>query len=269
MANKAKNDTVTAYKGTTKDMQCQRFQYELGKEYEHKGRLKLCEGGFHACENPLDVLAYYPMADGNRFFQVEQSGAMEDDGHKRCSTQIRFKAELKLQAFLKAAVDFVFSKVKSSDKTIATTGDYAHAATTGSDAHAATTGVRAHAATTGVRAHAATTGSDAHAATTGVRAHAATTGVRAHAATTGVRAHAATTGRNAIACSLGINGRAQVRQGWLVIANWTWTGGGWQLKEVVSVNAGQTVRGVTIKPDHWYWFENDILKEEKGTQVNG
>ena len=224
MANKAKNDTVTAYKGTTKDMQCQRFQYELGKEYEHKGRLKLCEGGFHACENPLDVLAYYPMADGNRFFQVEQSGAMEDDGHKRCSTQIRFKAELKLQAFLKAAVDFVFSKVKSSDKTIATTGDYAHAATTGSDAHAATTGVRAH---------------------------------------------AATTGRNAIACSLGINGRAQVRQGWLVIANWTWTGGGWQLKEVVSVNAGQTVRGVTIKPDHWYWFENDILKEEKGTQVNG
>ena len=242
MANKAKNDTVTAYKGTTKDMQCQRFQYELGKEYEHKGRLKLCEGGFHACENPLDVLAYYPMADGNRFFQVEQSGAMEDDGHKRCSTQIRFKAELKLQAFLKAAVDFVFSKVKSSDKTIATTGDYAHAATTGSDAHAATTGVRAHAATTGVRAH---------------------------AATTGVRAHAATTGRNAIACSLGINGRAQVRQGWLVIANWTWTGGGWQLKEVVSVNAGQTVRGVTIKPDHWYWFENDILKEEKGTQVNG
>lgn len=49
---------IKAYKGFNADMTCQGFQYEVGKEYElPEGQsVELCAHGFHACENPLDVL---------------------------------------------------------------------------------------------------------------------------------------------------------------------------------------------------------------------
>jgi len=39
-------------------MTCLGFQYEEGKTFE-TNRAKLCECGFHACINPLDVFNYY------------------------------------------------------------------------------------------------------------------------------------------------------------------------------------------------------------------
>ena len=56
------NKPVKAYKGFNKHMQCapngKIFQYEIGKEYK-EDEANLCHCGFHACENPLDVLSYY------------------------------------------------------------------------------------------------------------------------------------------------------------------------------------------------------------------
>ena len=52
-----KNNTVTAYKGFDKNLQCRGFQYEVGGEYT-TDRAKACETGFHCCENPLDALLY-------------------------------------------------------------------------------------------------------------------------------------------------------------------------------------------------------------------
>ena len=40
-------------------MICHDFQYEEGKTYEIKGKIRLCERGFHACLNLLDVFNYY------------------------------------------------------------------------------------------------------------------------------------------------------------------------------------------------------------------
>ena len=53
---------MKAYKGFDHDMTCLGFQYEEGKTYEEDAA-ELCEKGFHACESPLDVLAYYPPVD--------------------------------------------------------------------------------------------------------------------------------------------------------------------------------------------------------------
>lgn len=67
------NKPVKAYKGFNKHMQCtpngKIFQYEIGKEYK-EDEANLCHCGFHACENPLDVLSYYNNID-DKFCEVE------------------------------------------------------------------------------------------------------------------------------------------------------------------------------------------------------
>lgn len=50
---------VIAYKGFLPNMTCRGFQYEEGKTYKTNEDVKLCQNGFHACLNPLDVLNYY------------------------------------------------------------------------------------------------------------------------------------------------------------------------------------------------------------------
>ena len=66
---------MKAYKGFDKDFRCLGMQFAVGGTYEQK-EAKLCEKGFHACENPLDVLDYYPLfnvdATPNRFAEVDE-----------------------------------------------------------------------------------------------------------------------------------------------------------------------------------------------------
>lgn len=58
---------MKAYKGFDENLKCRDFQYEIGKEYEEPNA-KLCETGFHACENPIDVFEYYPPASSREEF---------------------------------------------------------------------------------------------------------------------------------------------------------------------------------------------------------
>lgn len=67
---------ILAYKGFNVNMTCRGFKYELGQTY-HEEKAKLCECGFHACLNPIDVLDYYPNAFEHRFALVELSGEID------------------------------------------------------------------------------------------------------------------------------------------------------------------------------------------------
>jgi hypothetical protein len=196
---------MKGYKGFDKDLKCRDMQYEIGETFTHTGPVSLCNSGLHFVEHPLDAWSYYKPLDGSRFALVKANGVSDEtrDDTKRVAQSLTIKAEVKIPALLKAAVEFVFSKVKSSPTVSATTGNYAHSATTGNYAHSATTG------------------NSAHSATTGNSAHSATTGNFAHSATTGNFAHSAVAGKECIAASLGAAGQAKgIKGNWLVLAEW-------------------------------------------------
>ena len=79
MRNIIKRKEVIAYKGMEFNMTCKGFQYEIGKTYK-TDKAELCECGFHACLNPLDVLDYYPKYKASRYFKVKLSGEITKCG---------------------------------------------------------------------------------------------------------------------------------------------------------------------------------------------
>ena len=99
---------IKSYKGFDKNLKCRDFQYEIGKEYEMDGEIKVCSRGFHSCESPFDVFDHYTMID-SRFCEVEQDGniSKEDRGTKICSSKIKIKAELKLADMINLGVEWL------------------------------------------------------------------------------------------------------------------------------------------------------------------
>jgi len=147
-------ENKTSYKGTDKDGKCQGFQFEVGKEYKHKGDIKLCAKGFHACENPLDVFDYYSPVD-SKFFEVEQGGNKESDAHKTVSSTIKIKAEIGLGDLIQAGVKFVIDICKTA-KTNLSQGYYSNAASQGDYSNAASQGRESIACAMGIYSKAKT-----------------------------------------------------------------------------------------------------------------
>ena len=122
------NKIIKSYKGFDKDLKCKGFQYELGKDYELEGDIKVCNRGFHACENPIDVLKYYPPTnengDLNRYCEVEQSGntSNSNEDTKIASSKLHIGVEIGLNGLIKAGVKFILDKVdwKNPKNTITT-----------------------------------------------------------------------------------------------------------------------------------------------------
>ncbi|MBD5703294.1 DUF7666 domain-containing protein, partial [Citrobacter freundii] len=107
--------TIVAYKGFNADMTCRGFQFEIGKTFEHEGKVKACSSGFHSCENPIDVFGYY--APGvSRYCEVELGGdvSRHSDDSKIASATITIKAEISMPEFVQRCIDWVWSKVDKS-----------------------------------------------------------------------------------------------------------------------------------------------------------
>jgi hypothetical protein len=133
---------IKAYKAFDKDLSCRGFKYEVGKEYEETGYIRVCKKGFHACPYPLDVFGYYAPS-GSRFCEVEQSGKIDDsESNKVCSSKIRIGAELDIRGLVKAAVSYVkercTNECNAEPGKPATAGD--RGAATAGDCGAATAG---------------------------------------------------------------------------------------------------------------------------------
>ena len=233
-----KETKLTGYKAFDKDWKCRGMQYKVGESYEHDGDIKLCNRGLHFCENPLNMLSYYPIV-GSKFAEVEAEGVSDEtaEDSKRVSKSLTIKSELTLEGLTKASVKFLFSKIdwgKAEEGTSATSGNCAHSATSGDGAHSATSGNHAHSATSGDYAHSATSGNRANSATSGYGAHSATSGVD-----------------NAIACAVGRKAKARASKGcFIVLAEW-YEGEDWVDARPLAVKSAK-VDGKKVKADQWY-----------------
>lgn len=137
---------MKAYKGFNPDMTCRGFQYKEGETYK-EDNASLCNSGFHACENPLEVFTYYPPCDENgnlnKFHEVEMedvSPERDSDSTKICSKQIKIGAELNFFGLAKAHIEWVKTQLDDSSSAV-NSGDRSSAVNSGKDSIAVAWGI--------------------------------------------------------------------------------------------------------------------------------
>ncbi|WP_112087502.1 DUF7666 domain-containing protein [Haemophilus influenzae] len=195
------NKEIIAYKGFKQDWTCRGYQYEVGKTYEHKGNVKACESGFHACEYPLDVLSYYSPAV-SKFAVVKMSGetSKDSDDTKIASAKITIETEINLPEMIKKAVEWIKGKVDWDAAKVSNTGYRSVATNTGDRSVATNTGYRSAATNTGDRSVATNTGDQSAATNTGDRSVAEVSGKQSIAVALGWQSKAKASINGAIVC---------------------------------------------------------------------
>ena len=132
---------VKGYKAFNKGMICRGKQYEENTTYEENGN-EICEAGvMHFCENPFDVLNYYPLVDENGdisdFADVEAIGDIYKEKNKAATNKLHIGVKLGLKGFIKACVDFTIEKVRvesGKDNETDSSGDFAQIGSSGDSA---------------------------------------------------------------------------------------------------------------------------------------
>ena len=226
------SEIIKGFKGFDKDLKCRDYQYEVGKEFEEKGKIEACSNGFHFCENPLDVLGYYPpsMKKGlSRYCIVEGSGNIDKDGDdtKVACSKLHISAEIGLKGLVEAGVKFILDKVNWKDNKESNTGDQSAATNTGYQSAATNTGDQSAATNTGNQSAATNTGDQSAAEVTGKESIAIVTGKDSKA-------------KGGIGCWIVLTERGE------------WDGNVHPIKEVKAVR----VDGEIIKPDTYYKLIN-------------
>ena len=228
---------ITAYKAFNADWTCRGHLFEIGKAYDHAGKVVPCQSGFHACTVPFDVWSYYPGATALARVTCADPVYHNEDS-KVATARLTIEASLTLSDWIKAQAQSVIDLCKKAVGALAGK-DKESAAATGNYGHAAATGNYGHAAATGYRGHAAATGN---------YGHAAATGESGHAAATGNYGHAAATGEKAVAAAIGIDGRAKAAAGGAIMLAEFEPYPSFAIKAVFASKVGEN----GIKPDTWY-----------------
>ena len=123
---------MKCYKGFDKGLKCRDFQYEIGKKYEEE-RAEICDTGFHACENPLDVFGCYAPAD-SRYCEVElDANDQKSDDSKRVGKKISIKAEIGIAGIVKAGLEYIKDQVNWDDDKKSNTGNRSAATVEGKE----------------------------------------------------------------------------------------------------------------------------------------
>ena len=221
------SEKIIAYKAMDKNMQCRGKQYEVGKTY-YEDKADCCNAGMHACENPLDVLHYYPLRDSPRFFEVECGGNVDKSGEdsKLACTELTVKGEVNFAGLVKATVNAVFNRVKGKEPF--------------SSVDFSTAGSSGYSSTAGSSGYSSTAGSSGYSST---------------AAATGAYCSAKADGKDSIAVVNGACGKACGALGCYLVLTEYDDDGNMLLAKMAKVD------GAVIKENTWYTLENGEFVE--------
>ena len=223
---------MKCYKGFDKDLKCfGGFQYEIGKTFE-TDKADICDCGFHACENPMDVFHYFPPSD-SRYCEVDlDANDQTCDDSKRVGKRIRIETEIGLSGLISAGVKFILDKVDWKNAKESNTGDRSAATNTGNWSAATNTGYQSAATNTGNWSAATNTGDRSAATVEGEESVAIVTGYKSKA-------------KGAIGC-------------WIVLTERD------DEMHILGVKAVR-VDGDKIKPDTFYMLSGgEIMEAENG-----
>lgn len=246
--NKQKGDIkMKAYKGFDKDLKCRGFQYEIGKQYEEK-EVELCEKGFHACTNPLNVFKYYPPCYENRYCEVEQDGdfSKSSNDFKVASTKIKIGDEIGLTGLVRAAIE------KSCESGVESINGGCYTVAIGADNHSI-------AANTGERSVTTSNGASSVAISTGLQSIAIGSGDQSIALNIGGNGGASVKNADSIAIAVGNQSRAKAGLGSAIVLveRTSWNGKDYPINNIKAA----IVDGEKIKADTWYTLRNGEFVE--------
>ena len=238
---------IKSYKGFDKNLKCRDFQYEIGKEYEMDGEIKVCSRGFHACESPFDVFDHYTMID-SRFCEVEQDGniSKEDRGTKICSSKIKIKAELKLADMINLGVEWL-KEITSPEKIKTSIKDNS-------------SGYGAQIGSSGDGAQIGSSGDGAKIGSSGDGAKIGSSGDGAKIGSSGYGAQIDSTGEDCVIMCAGINSVAKASKGsWITLSEWSYSDK--KQRYIPVCVKTEFVDGEKIKADTYYKLDGGVFKE--------
>ena len=242
---------MKGYKGFNKGLICRGKKYEENTVFE-ESNAEICRSGMHFCENPFDVLAYYPFvsdnAELNEFAEVESLAEVETDDEKKfCTKKLKVGKKLDIVGLCSAFIDFTLGKAVNS------------ATNTGNRSAATNTGDYSAATNTGDYSAAANTGNRSAAANTGYRSAATNTGYRSAAITIGYRSSATVESNESFAITTGMDSKAKGALGcYIAVAEWGKDENGeYQLKDFKA----HKVDGQEIKADTFYTLRDGEFVE--------
>ena len=262
------NKPVKAYKGFNKYMQCtpngKIFQYEIGKEYK-EDEANLCHCGFHACENPLDVLSYYNNID-DKFCEVEldEIDPNRNKDSKICGKKIKIGIEIGFLGLFKAGIEWIknktiftredFEKLSSgNDAKIGSSSDYAQISSFGYNAKIGSSGYNAKIGSFGYNAKISSSGNCAQIGSSGYYAQ---------IGSSGDYAQIGSSGDDCVIMCAGINSSAKAKIGsWITLAEWKYSEE--KQRYIPFSVVTKQVDGIEIKEDVYYTLQDGKFKELK------
>ena len=210
---------VKGYKAFDKGMICRGKRYEENTTYEESGN-KICEAGvMHFCENPFDVLNYYPLVGENGdisdFADVEAIGDIYKEKDKTATNKLHIGAKLGLKGFIKVCVDFTIEKTRIEPAKDNETDSGGYFAQIGSSGDSAKIGSSGDFAQIGSSGYFAKIGSSGYSAKIG------SSGDSAKIGSSGDSAQITSEGKNSVVMAAGCNSIAKAKIGsWITLVEW-------------------------------------------------
>ena len=244
---------MKGYKAFHKGLICKDKQYKENTVFEEKEAIP-CVTGMHFCENPMDVLTYYPLIDDegefSDFAEVEALDEVKTDNDKKfCTTRLKIGAKLSFAGFINACVDFIlektryepdecdedsakigssgdYAKIGSSGYSaqIGSSGDYAQIGSSGYSAQIGSSGYSAQIGSSGYSAQIGSSGYSAKIGSSGYSAKIGSSGDYAQIGSSGDYAQIKCTGDDSVVCCAGYNSCASAKKGcWITLSEWKYS----------------------------------------------